>query len=372
MYMKNATKGMNDMKSELKSLLSSVLIVVLVLVMILPQGCASNNGATDDDGDGDGDGDETVAATTKKKIVYPDTIDFDDQDTIIEIFDVSDVLDGVTTTVNKKGKTIIQKGTVGDVSFTFTIGLSKWGGYTTPQQMTVCSKLFWYCYPQMYARLANGGSPKAVMLNFEDEGYEVASTSDNVVHIHDRWLYNNKSDYDCLTHEFAHVIQGGWMGSMSPAYNGDTYMIERFADYCRYVYAFDSGLYNDTGWDLQTSKTENTYYKSVRFWVWIDYTYSTESADIINRINKYVYEGGRSAASNNWVSGGPMWDKVFKNTDAYGKSLDELWELFTSSDFSTLSTKPTRAGKASKLESEYSVRETIKVRAGGADDYIKL
>jgi hypothetical protein len=191
-----------------------------------------------------------VTTTAKKTIIYPDTIDFDDEEEILEIFDMSDLLPGITTTVKKAKSQIIQTCTVAGTEFSFTIGLSKWAGLTSPEQIVQCARTFWYCYPQMYARFQVEGTPVNVTLNIENEGYEVASTSGGTVHIHDNWLATHSTDYDCLTHEFGHVVQSGWSGGYVPSSGEDTYMIERFADYCRYVYAYRDGQYNDKVWNL--------------------------------------------------------------------------------------------------------------------------
>ena len=320
---------------------------------------------------------ETVAETDaapayKRPDKFPKDIDFDDTEAICNMFDVSDVVDGVTVTVNKKSKIIVQKGTVNDVKFTLMIGLNKWAKLTTPEQIANCAMLFWYCYPQMYTRLHNDDSPTSLALNFENEGYEVASCGGNSVHIHDNWLHEHPTDYDCLTHEFAHAIQGGWNGVFCPSYGDDTYMIERFADYCRYVYAYNLGYYNDRGWELQTVRSEDKYYTSVRFWVWIDYNYSTDSIDIMQRINKLVKKGGKEAARTNWGTDGPMWDKVFKGTGAEGKTIDELFSLYKADEFSKLDSTVSKAGSNSRLLQKFDIRTTIRGRAAGAQDYLKL
>lgn len=354
-----------------KKLLFFILTSLLSLSFILSS-CAGGN-----DKPAETIPEETVAETEaeptyKRPDKFPKDIDFDDEEAIYNMFDVSDVVDGVTVSVNKKAKMIIQKATIHDVKFSLSIGLSKWAKLTTPEQIANCAQLFWYCYPQMYFRLHNDGSPTSLALNFENEGYEVASCGGNQVHIHDNWLHEHPTDYDCLTHEFAHAIQGGWYGAFSPSYGEDTYMIERFADYCRYVYAYNVGYYNDRGWELQTVRSEDTYWKSVRFWVWIDYTYSTDSIDIMQRINYYVQKGGKEAIRTNWETSGPMWDKVFKGTGAEGKTIDELFSLYKADEFSKLDALSAKLGGKSRLLNKFDIRTTIKGRPAGADDYVKL
>ncbi len=315
----------------------------------------------------------TAAAVTERQpIQYPDDINFDDTETLNLIFDVSEITEGVITTLKPNQKSIVQQATIHGTTFTLTIGLSDWNGHTTPEQITTCAKLFWYCYPQMYARFAHSDTPVSVKLNFEDSGYEVASASGDAVHIHDQWLADHPNDFDCLTHEFAHVIQGGWNGGNCPTFEGDTYMIERFADYCRFIYAYQNGRYNDNSWTLQTAQTENTYYKSVRFWTWLDYTYSSESIDIMNRIAQAVHTGGRKYTNTTWKPSGSAWQEVFEGTEAAGKTIDDLWEIFAQTELSQLSSTAARPGSTSPLLKKYPIRETIKNRFPAANDYLTV
>ncbi len=304
----------------------------------------------------------TTSVTTKAHlhldpVKFPSEFDFEDSNSIVRLFDTCRELDGIKTTVLAKSKIIIMKGKINGKSFTLNINLSKSDGNTSPEQIVTCAKLFWHCYPVMYARFATDKTPTSVNLNFENEGYEVASASGNSVHIHDEWLKNNPTDYDCLTHEFSHVIQSGWDGNYVPTSGEDTYMIERFADYCRFLYAYNGGYYNDRGWELQTSETENSYVSGVRFWVWLDYTYSTKEIDIINNIQQAVNK--KSYKRSDWESTGKAWDEIFKGTGALGKSLDELWEEYTASEICNLSSKSPRPGSLSPLLKHTQFRTAI-------------
>ena len=224
----------------------------------------------------------------------------------------------------------------------------------------------------MYDRFQVAGTPTRVILNIENEGYEVASTSGNVVHLHDGWLEGSKSDYDCLTHEFAHVVQTNWDGSFVPSDGSDTYMIERFADYCRFVYCYRDGQFNDSVWTLQTAKDEDSYAKSVRFWVWLDYTYSTEEIDVMQRLARAIAQKSSGVKAHNWKSAGSAWKSVFSGTGASGKTLNQLWEEFSATDLSMLSSVRTgRPGTLSPLLKAYPIRETIKSRRQQADDYLR-
>ncbi len=318
----------------------------------------------------------TPAQTTipHRDIDYPDTIDFSNEEELVDIFWMEDLMPGLTTKVNGSRKQITQSATINGVDFSLTVGLAKWEGRTTPEQIVQCARTFWYCYPQMYDRFQVENTPTHVVLNIENEGYEVASTSGNTVHLYDGWLEGSKTDYDCLTHEFAHVVQTNWDGAYVPSDGSDTYMIERFADYCRFIYCYDDGFYNDSCWTLQTSKTENNYAKGVRFWVWLDYTYSTDEIDIMQRLAQAIAKKDRTMRAHNWTANGSAWAVVFAGTGAAGKTLTQLWEEYAATDLATLSSSR-RSGRVttpSPLLKAYPIRETIKSRNPDADDYLRL
>lgn len=294
---------------------------------------------------------------SEEETIYPDTIDFSNEQEIYDMFDFGDYLVDSSVTIDADNKLIIQQGTVNNTSYTLTVNLELWDGFTTPKQIVTCVKLFWYCYPQMYDRFAVTGTPTDVILAIENEGYEIACAYDNIVHIHDNWLYENPIDFDCLTHEFSHIVQTEWDGEYVPSSGDDTYMIERFADYCRYIYAFRNGYYNDFAWVLQTAADEDSYVTGNRFWVWLDYTYSNDNVDIIKSIATLVQNKTEEYKAENWVSSGSAWLEVFKGTKASGKTLDQLWEEYASSDFSYLSAESYELGGISDLLDLYPIRK---------------
>ena len=258
---------------------------------------------------------------------------------------------GVKTTF-KKSK-IIQIGRAKGYSFKLTIDLSKWEEYTSPRQIVMMSKLFWQTYPQMYKRFGTkNNSPRNVILAVENEGYEVAEMYDNFVHIHDTWLFYNPTDYDCLTHEFAHLLQNRWDGTKLEY---DDY-IERFADYCRFVYAYNDGKYNDEVWELQKVSTEPTRRESVRFLVWLDYYYSTPQKDMIVSYFK-VCDGGRYK-SKNWKA---AWQKIFKGSALEGQSISAVWKKYKKSGFAKTSSVASGKEKSALIR-KYNVRKKIKKR----------
>lgn len=301
---------------------------------------------------------------------FPASFDFANTTATEQLFDMCEILDGVEVKVRPKSKSVTLTAKINNIKFTLNVNMSGSNGNTTPKQVVQCAKLFWYCYPQMYARFAAKTTPKTVTLKFEDFGYEVASASGGEVHIHDKWLKNNPNDFDCLTHEFAHIMQGGWDGNYLPTSGQDTYMIERFADYCRYLYSFKRGYFNDTCWELQTRKTEDSYVKGVRFWVWLDNTYSTKEIDIILRMQLAITSKTYPRAE--WESGASAWNEIFKDTGAYGKTLEELWDEYAATTMSTASSKSRDFGKPTALESAIPLRQSIRDRYPEADDYLKV
>ena len=150
--------------------------------------------------------------------------------------------------MNESKKKIVLTGTINGQEYTNTLQLGKWDGNTSAAQIVECAKLFFEVYPPMYERFHGISNPtNTLTLAVENEDYGVAYASGSFVHIHDQWLASNPIDYDCLTHEFAHVIQNGWDGNYCEVSD----YIEHFANVRRYIYAIGGGKYNDAGgWNL--------------------------------------------------------------------------------------------------------------------------
>jgi len=246
---------------------------------------------------------------------------------------------------------IIETGEVNGQAYKITVNLKKWAQLTTMDQIVTLSELFWECYPRMYARFHDlSDAPSEVTLAIENEGYEVASAGGNFVHLHDNWLHRFGDDFDCITHELAHVIQAGWDSD----YLEYSDYIERFADCCRYEYAMKNGYYNDSGWTLQTVQDESTREKSVRFLVWLDYYYSDENTDILRNYYRVCY--GREYPTENWAA---AWQEIFKGTALAGKSIDEVWLMFAQSGFAQYSSNAA-PGETSPLLAHFPIREKLK------------
>lgn len=254
------------------------------------------------------------------------------------VFDVAG--EGIETTVSESS--VMQKGTVGGTAYSLCIDLSKWAHHTTPKQIGMLSRLFWQCYPKMYARYqAVTDAPTDVTLAIENEGYPIAEAGGDFVHLHDMWLHDNPTDYDCITHELAHLIQGsGWDGN----YLEFSSYTELFADCCRYEYAMDNGLYNDPEWTLHTPETESSRATSVRFLVWLDYRYSNADIDVLARFFSICHDC--SFPTEEWDT---AWSYILEDTPLAGMTPDAVWDLYAASDFAQLSAVPESNGTSALL-----------------------
>ena len=268
-----------------------------------------------------------------------------------QLFDFSS--ENISTRMSKTA--ITQTAKINGVTFTIVINLNKWAGNTKPSQIVTCAHLFWYCYPRMYFRFGQAvGASRSVTLAIENEGYGIASTGGSQVHIHDQWLADNKNDYDCLTHEFAHVIQNGWDGNYCE-YSG---YIERFADYCRFVYAYNDGYYNDIGWTMQSSRSESTLETSVRLLAWLDYNYSTPEIDIIYRWYRACYD--KRYRASNWDA---AWAEITAGTPVEGMNGQSLLAMFKrDTSFATLSTGTSTLGGVSSFNKTFNARAKLRDR----------
>jgi len=256
--------------------------------------------------------------------------------------------DFVTTTLTVKE--VRQVGTVNGVEYHLTIRLTRWTGRTTPEQIVVLSRLFWANYPKMYDRFgAAAESPTKITLDIENKGYGIAWNAGNLVHLHDGWLEKYPEDYDCITHELAHAIQSEWDGA---TLEYDSF-IERFADACRYLYAFSNGEYNDRHWQMQILSKEPTREDSVRFLVWFDYFYSTEDNDLLLRY--FTICGSNQYPTDQWKE---AWAEIFRGSALEGRDIDDIYAEYAASEFASLSTIAENG--ISPLLARYDVRRYTK------------
>lgn len=300
------------------------------------------------------------------KIFSALTVDFNDAAKTAAYYTFYDVSPEMKVFVDTANKKISQALTIDGTHFALESDFSLWNGLMNYEQARKCAELFWKFYPYIYKRLANDGSPSIVRLRFGIDGVAYAykdRVTVNQEHLDESGY--SRYDFDCLTHEFTHIVQGGWDGNYCPSRTRpdgsiDTYMIERFADVGRYEYAYNNGYFNDYGWTLHDINGESDYWSSNRFWVWIDYKFSTEKVDILKRMNTAVYN--KTFSSDDYGTDGKAWDAIFEGTDAAGKTITQLWDMYAADDFSKCSAKSRSYGSKSQLIKTYNVREIVKAR----------
>ena len=78
-----------------------------------------------------------------------------------------------------------------------------WNGLRTFAQARKCSELFWKFYPYIYKRLANGGSPTFIRLEFGTSG--VAWTSGNLVSVNQEYANSGFSSISAKTYYFGGI-----------------------------------------------------------------------------------------------------------------------------------------------------------------------
>ena len=256
--------------------------------------------------------------------------------------------------IDETGTKLKTSKTVDGIKYSLTIDLTKWDGYTNVEQFDHIEELFYEVYPQMYRRFGDYKSaPKDVVIAIEDEGYEIASARPKAgrIHLHDKYLDKHYDHFDVLTHERAHVIHGGFE---KKNLEFDKYT-EVFADYCRYIYAYRNGRYNDKNWELPDANKQKTRQCSIRFLVWLDMETSSSSRDIIRDFFEVCCNP--DFKKENW---GEMWKSLFKGTKFEGKTIDEVFEIYKKSEFAYYSSKAPDKDTKSELLKKTDVRNFIK------------
>ena len=256
--------------------------------------------------------------------------------------------------VDESGKMLKTSKTIDGIKYSLTIDLTKWEGYTDVEQIDAIEDLYYEVYPQMYKRF--GDCKKAttdVTIAIENEGYEIASANSKKsrIHLHDQYLDKHYDHYDVLTHELAHIVHGGFDRDNLefPKYT------EIFADYCRYIYAYKDGRYNDKNWTLPDANSQKCRENSIRFLVWLDMETSSDHRDIIRDFFEVCCD--KDFSKDKW---GDRWKSFFKGTKFEGKSMDEVWEIYKKSDFAYYSAKAPDKDTKSELLQKTNVRSFIK------------
>lgn len=282
--------------------------------------------------------------------------------------DINENTDEKVNTTLELGN-IKQTKTVDGINYTLNIDLKKWDLYTSREQIWRISNLFWNCYPKMYKRFVSDvqSSDCEMTIAIEDEGYSPASCGGHRIHLNDMWLHDSPTDIDCITHELGHTLQNrynsndwdGWSGEFC----GDSDYIENFADYCRYVYAYKDGCYNDDHWDpkkvkIKDGDTKCVNYNSIRFLLWLDYNYSDDKNDVMVKFSDVCRNSKIKQAD--WNN---AWEEIFKDVPGLnGRSITDVWEQYLNdTGFSDAdATVPYgRLGQKSQLLQNYNIREKL-------------
>ncbi|MCR5599983.1 MAG: hypothetical protein K6G33_04490 [Ruminococcus sp.] len=273
---------------------------------------------------------------------------------------------GTVTTVGNH--TITQTKTVGDKNFKLIIDLKTWKQNAYISQFETLADLFWNCYPAMYSRFASDIPDQDVdvkLLLIQSNDY--AYTDGHTVYINEGALVDHREDYDFFTHELAHSLQNRlkvgkqyyWTWAKWEGWNGnyleDDEYIENFANYCRYVYAYKDGLYNDgSGWEPRKMQPNGeATHNSFRFLLWLDYM------DRNNDITLKFFNAciSKSYPKNDWSR---AWEDIFKGTVFNGRTIDNVWQEYLTSSFSNADAVRREGQEKSDLITQTNVRNVIK------------
>ncbi|RKM57126.1 hypothetical protein D6853_03665 [Butyrivibrio sp. X503] len=244
---------------------------------------------------------------------------------------------------------------VNGIEFSLTIDLTKWDGRAGTSTIDELEKLFFEAYPAMYDRFGfYSMAPTDVTLVIRDDSelnIAGAAHQTSTILINQNYLAANPQHYDAFTHELAHLIQNGWK---SEYIEYDKYK-EIFANYCRYIYAYKNGKYNDASWTLNTAKDDKSRENSSRFLVWLDMETSSSDRDIIRDYFEIIID--KKYPSSDW---GEAWKYLFKGTKFAGKSIDDVWKKYEESDFGGYPAKVSNIGETSELIKKTDARNYIK------------
>ena len=260
------------------------------------------------------------------------------------------------TIENSSDKIITSTRKIDGINYSVTFDLTGWKENTSVKKIAMLEEVFFDVYPQLYDRF--GGYSNAstdIKIVIRDEGYCCAETvqSDNTIYLHDMHLIDDPHDYDVITHELVHIIQNCWDGN----YLENTSYQEIFADYCRYIYAYKNGKYNDDHWTLGTpdNDRDDTYLNSARFFVWLDLETAASNRDIMRDFFEICFD--RNYKSDEWDK---AWKQLFKGTQFEGKSIGEVWEKYKKTDFAYYDAKLYDGEEKSELIRKTDVRNKIK------------
>lgn len=176
-----------------------------------------------------------------------------------------------------------------------------------PQVKEGLVKAFFSVYPKLL-KTFNPEALKELEVKIDTAYDGVAYAHQRKITISSEWLKNKPEDIDVITHEAMHIIQS------YPRNSGPGWLTEGVADYARYLYGVNN---NGAGWSLPEYSSENHYTQSyrvtARFLLWITRHYQE---NLVVKLDEHLREKTYKA---------DFWEKYT------GKSLDELWEMYSKS-----------------------------------------
>jgi hypothetical protein len=172
---------------------------------------------------------------------------------------------------------------------------------STKQQMIAT---FFEVYPQEAKRF-NPQTRKQITFIIDPAYAGVAATDAGIATYSPKWLREHPEDLDVVTHEVMHVVQAYPPNSVG-------WLTEGIADYVRYTYGVNNV---QAKWVLPDYKAgqsyTNSYRITARFFVWLE---KNVRGTLINELD---------AAARAHTYTPAIWKQKT------GKTLDELWKLYT-------------------------------------------
>ncbi|MCR5599982.1 MAG: hypothetical protein K6G33_04485 [Ruminococcus sp.] len=274
---------------------------------------------------------------------------------------------GVKTTIEEQK--IIQKKTVGDIDYTLIFDLNNWDKGAKPEQIIRICDLFWYSYPTMRARFVKDESENKVTITIEYSSTinSAALCGANHITLNNSHFTEYQTDYDAVTHELGHTLQNRLIKQDDTHFLWDSWdkstlenpdYVEVFADYCRYMYAYNDGYYNDDHWTpYKEQKNNPNTHNSIRFLIWLDYKYSDENCDIIYNFSEVCRNSTYSPYQ--WRQ---AWKEIFRGSKLENRDIDDVWSEYFYRDtrFSNGDAKAPAIGEKSPLINEFDIRGRLK------------
>ena len=283
---------------------------------------------------------------------------------------------GVKTTI--ENETITQTKKVGGIKYKLVFDLRDWDKGAEPLQIIRIADLFWYSYPTMRARFVKddideNGNPKDVTITiaYSSTITNAAECLGDHIKLQNSHFTKNQTDYDAVTHELGHTLQNRlvqqsennfiWQGWKDDKLENKNYS-ETFADYCRYMYAYNDGYYNDDHWTpLKEQNNNPNTHNSIRFLIWLDNKYSNEKCDIIYNFSEVCRKGEYSTYQ--WRQ---AWKEIFRGSKLENRDIDDVWSeyFYIDTRFSDGDAKAPAIGERSPLIEEFNIRSKLRELRG--------